>query len=126
MSISHPIADDPLPQAFRRADIALIAGHDVYAAIMRELTARCPKLPSGKYDARALATMHAQQSVRGFLGAEVRRCVFGWGLYYDSGLQNFGFIASEPSREAIEALAVRWAASDPLFRYVWTWNHGRS
>lgn len=124
MSITHPIADAPLPQALPRDDITLIAGQEVYAAIMREVVTRCPKAPSGKYDAGALATMHAQQTVRGFLGAEVRRCVFGWGLYYDSGLQGFDFIASEPSREAIEALAIRWAAADPLFRYAWTWNHG--
>lgn len=124
MSISHPIANDPVPQFIEREGLIVVAGYPVFAAIYNEIETRCPKNLSGKYSNVALATIHAQQAVRGFVGAEVRRGKHGWGMWYDSGLQGFSLITSGSQKLEVLAEAERWAAADPMFRYVWMMNDG--
>lgn len=122
MSISVPIADDPVPQFLEREGLHLVAGIGVFTAIMVEINKRCPKTPEGKYRAAPLATLHAQHCVRGFVGAEVYKAPHGYVLRYDSGLQNFDPITRADTLPAMLDVARRWAAADPMFRYVWMWD----
>lgn len=114
------------------AAVHVVAGVDVFNAISAEVAAKCPRHPNGRFIAAEVAVIHAQQAIRGFLGAQLCRDIYGWGLRYDSGLQGFAIIASGREikdgcglLEDAEALARRWCAADPLFRYAWMWADER-
>ena len=92
----------------------VIAGRDVVDAINDRRAAGGDLVRQQEADANA-----------GFLGAELVESSFGWSVRYDSGLQDWGLLASsrrgdvDGSRASAEAWAKTWQARDPSRRYVW-------
>ncbi len=102
----------------------IIAGQDLYAALQAEKAARVAHSPAG-FSSEPLCQWQREVSSRGVLGAELVDTIYGWSVRYDSGLQNFGLLASSRARqvagtlESAEAWATNWVAQDPARRYAW-------
>lgn len=84
-----------------------------------------PGRSPGTWDSSTLCRWQESVARRGVLGAELVQTAYGVSVRYDSGLQNFGLLASsragqvDGSREAAVAFAEKWVAADPQRRYAW-------
>ena len=102
----------------------IIAGHDVREAMDREIEGRVKRDLTG-FKSEDLCKVQEDLAVRGILGAQLVRSMFGWSVRYDSGLQNWGLLASsrqgtlDGSFKAAVEWAEAWVAKDPLHRYAW-------
>jgi hypothetical protein len=102
----------------------IVAGQELHTALLAEREARVPK-GAGGYASEPLCQLQRERSSRGILGAEIVDTNYGWSVRYDSGLQNWGLLASsrvgtiDGSLEAAEAWAAAWVARDPQRRYAW-------
>ena len=107
----------------------IIAGQDLYATLQAEREARVAKV-GNLYKGEPLCRLQEQQAGRGVLGAELVLSRYGWSVRYDSGLQNWGLLASSRSGmldgtlEAAVAWATAWVAQDPQRRYAWRFAKG--
>jgi len=105
----------------------IVAGQAVVDAIRaeRERTVTSSRTRAGCYDSESLVEHQQSLSRRGFIGAEIVRSNYGCSVRYDSGLQNFGLLASSRARQIDGTLedAVRWVTEwqkqDADRRYVW-------
>lgn len=107
------------------AHFDIIAGLDVVEAIRAERarTVAAGSRP-GTFDSETLCRHQERIASRGVLGAEIVKSNYGYSVRYDSGLQNWGLLASsragtvDGSLEAAIAWAKTWQAEDPTRRYV--------
>lgn len=109
-------------------DAVLLAGETLYAAIQAEIDATVPRslIPGREdcYQSEPLCALHATHARRGIAGAELVKTIYGWGVRYDSGLQNWNIIASprgalDGSFEHAARYAREWVAEAPGLRYAW-------
>lgn len=104
--------------------MVIVAGEELVDALTAEQKASVPMTGSG-YESEALCRLQVQRSVRGVLGAEIVASNYGHSVRYDSGLQDFGLLASSRVKDVDGTLedAIRWAkawvAQDPTRRYAW-------
>ena len=108
----------------RQEWMTIVAGGDLIDALDAETRALVPHTGRG-FASEDLCSLQRKQAARGILGAELVESKYGWSVRYDSGLQNWGLIASsrsgtlDGSLEAAAAWAQAWAAEDPSHRYAW-------
>jgi hypothetical protein len=104
--------------------MVIVAGHALVDALTAETKARCTWTGFG-YESEGLCALQREQAARGLLGAEIVVSNYGHSVRYDSGLQNFGLLASARSRqldgslEAAVQWCETWVAQDPARRYAW-------
>lgn len=104
--------------------MVIVAGEELVDAMTAEQKAKIPHTGLG-YASEELCRLQSERSKRGILGAEIVRSNYGHSVRYDSGLQDFGLLASSKSRQLDGSLedAVRWArewvSKDPTRRYAW-------
>jgi len=105
----------------------IVAGQAVVDAIRASrATVRPSASRPGCLDSESLCLAQQHDAAHGVLGAEIIQSNYGCSVRYDSGLQDFGLLASARRRdidgtyEAAVAWATRWQAEDPTRRYVWT------
>lgn len=99
------------------------------AELLASMRAARDAIPEGRYpgtrDSEALCALQRKEAGRGILGAVIESSLYGYSVRYDSGLQNFGLLASSKSREldgsleAAQAWCRSWVAEDPSKRYAW-------
>lgn len=86
---------------------------------------RVSKNAAGYFNSEQLCKLQIEQDCRGIIGANLIKTIYGWSVRYDSGLQNFGVLASarckeiDGSLEAAISWARNWVAQDPHLRYAW-------
>lgn len=117
--------------------MVIVAGEEIVAFLTQETKSRC-KWTGGGYASEDLCALQREQSARGIVGAEViyfpgesrtkghpqRAPVCS--VRYDSGLQDFGLLATTRSGtlngtlEDGERWAREWVAKDPARRYAWS------
>lgn len=99
----------------------IVAGHDVVATL-DTLRAKMVATSGPYLESESLCAYQREMAGRGFLGAEIVQSLYGYSLRYDSGLQNWGLIATARSLggtlEDAVTYAQKWQAADPLRRYV--------
>ena len=101
-----------------------LAGLALVDALEAEKKARVPFTGHG-YESEALCRIQREHSARGIIGAEVVCSNYGHSVRYDSGLQNFGLLASskhgqlDGTLDAADAWVKQWVAQDPTRRYAW-------
>jgi hypothetical protein len=99
--------------------VNIIAGQALYDALQAEKARRCRR------NAEDLCRVQEEIARRGIVGAQLVQSIYGWGVRYDSGLQNWGLIASSRAKqvdgtlEDAERFALAWVAEDPARRYAW-------
>jgi hypothetical protein len=104
--------------------MTIVAGEALVDALQAETKARVP-WGCGGYKSEPLCRLQGEQVARGIYGAEIVRSNYGCSVRYDSGLQNFGLLASSRSGyldgtlEHAVAWATKWVAEDPARRYAW-------
>lgn len=104
--------------------LIVVAGQALVDAMDAERAARCQHTGAG-YNSEQLCTLQREWSGRGYLGAQIVVSNYGCSVRYDSGLQNFGLLASSRAKQVDGSLedAIRWAtewvARDPARRYAW-------
>jgi len=100
----------------------IVAGHELVDAMEIEQKAKCRFTGFG-YNSDDLAVLQRDQSSRGIKGVEIVASIHGSSVRYDSGLQNFGLLATSRelggTLEAAEQFARDWVAKDPSRRYAW-------
>lgn len=104
----------------------LVAGAELHATLAAERAAlpRSTKYPDC-YQSEPLCELQTAQARRGILGVELVESVYGWSVRYNSGIQNFGLVASsrcgdvDGTLESAEAFARKWVAQDPERRYAY-------
>lgn len=114
----------------------IVAGHSLVDALTEETKRRCRWTGRG-YASDELCILQREQSARGIMGAEVIHFSGSpqttmhpeqkpqSSVRYDSGLQNFGLLATTRSGtldgtlENAERWAAAWVAQDPEHRYAW-------
>lgn len=102
----------------------IVAGEALIDEMQREQEATVPKTGNG-YASEALCRLQAKQAGRGIIGAEIVASNYGHSVRYDSGLQDFGLLASsrhghlDGTLEAAERWAKTWVSCDPSRRYAW-------
>ena len=100
----------------------IVAGHDLVDAMEIEQKAKC-RFNGFGYNSDDLAVLHREQSARRIQGVEIVGCIGGYSIRYDSGLQNFGLLASSRelggTLEAAEKFASNWVSKDASCRYIW-------
>ncbi len=100
----------------------IVAGHNLVAAMEAEQKAKVRWTGCG-YDSDELAVLQRDHSKRGIKGVEIVQSIKGNSVRYDSGLQNFGLLATSldlgGTLEAAEQFACDWVAKDPTRRYAW-------
>ena len=68
----------------------------------------------------SLCRLQESQSARGYLPAMLVESIYGWGVRYASGLQDFGILVRSQdlggSRAAAIAWGITWANDDPNHR----------
>lgn len=107
--------------------MTIVAGEALVDAMTAETKARCEFTGYG-YKSEQLCMLQRDQAARGVLGAEVVDSNYGCSVRYDSGLQNFGLLASSRSKQLdgtladAERFARDWVAQDPTRRYAWRRN----
>lgn len=108
----------------------VIAGRDLLIAMEAEQDATVEFTGRG-YDSEQLCALQQREARRGILGVEVVVSNYGCSVRYDSGLQNFGLVASSRTKEVdgtledAERFAREWVARDPKRRYAWRRNAAR-
>lgn len=102
----------------------IVAGEQLVESMDAEKKARCRWTGSG-YASEELCVLQREWSRRGVLGCNIVESFYGFSIRYDSGLQDFGLLASsrmgtiDGTLEAAEAWAKAWVAQDPSRRYAW-------
>src|SRR6266704_6397224 len=71
----------------------IVAGHNLVAAMEAEQKAKVRWTGCG-YDSDELAVLQRDHSKRGIKGVEIVQSIKGNSVRYDSGLQNFGLLAT--------------------------------
>ncbi len=103
---------------------AIVAGRDLLEKMEAEQKALVPLTGNG-YASEELCELQRKQASRGLVGVEIVSSLYGHSVRYDSGLQNFGLVASSKSKqldgslEDAERFARDWVATDPDRRYAW-------
>ena len=102
----------------------LVAGKELYDSIQAEKERTVPK--NGPYfQSEPLCEFQKSVSRRGIIGAEIVLSNYGYSVRYDSGLQDWGLLASSRSKQVDGTIedavkfAERWVAQDPERRYAW-------
>lgn len=104
--------------------MVIVAGEALVDAMSAEQKLRC-RWTGGGYASDELCVLQREQAARGILGCEIVASNYGHSVRYDSGLQNFGLLASsrsgplDGSLEHAERWAREWVAHDPTRRYAW-------
>jgi len=99
--------------------MVIVAGE----ALVDQLTKETLALKSR--ESETLCRLQINQAGRGILGVELVHSWYGYSVRYDSGLQDWGLLASSRHKQLDGTLedAVRWAtawvAEDPNRRYAW-------
>lgn len=102
----------------------VVAGDVLIDAMTAETKARCEWTGYG-YNSDQLCALQREHAQRRIEGAEIVQSNYGCSVRYDSGLQNFGLLASAKARqvdgtlEDAERLAREWVSKDPSRRYAW-------
>lgn len=102
----------------------IVAGQELVETMRAEKRARVPNTGNG-YASEPLCLLQREWSGRGYLGAEIVQSNYGCSVRYDSGLQNFGLLASSRAKDVDGTLAgavawvEAWVAKDPTRRYAW-------
>jgi hypothetical protein len=105
--------------------MAIHAGAALVDALTEETKARCAHTGAG-YASEALVVVQREQAARGIVGVELVKSNYGWSVRYDSGLQDFGIVASaqrgqvDGSWDSAVRFALDWVAQDPAKRYAWS------
>lgn len=105
--------------------MTIVAGDELLVAMEAEQRAMVPETGRG-FASEHLCELQRKQARRGILGVEIVKSNYGYSVRYDSGLQNWGLLASSKSRqldgsfEAAAAWATAWVAQDPERRYAWS------
>ena len=103
----------------------IVAGEALVDAIAAETKAKCRWTGYG-YASDDICALQQQQAARGIIGVEIVKSNYGFSVRYDSGLQNFGLVASarrgelDGSYEAASAFCREWVNRDAARRYAWT------
>jgi hypothetical protein len=96
----------------------IVAGQAVYDRLQEERRSRVSQ-------GESLPGVQEKQFASGFLGAEIVESNYGFSVRHDTGLMNWGLIASSRSKEVdgtvedAERAARDWVARDPDRRYAW-------
>lgn len=108
----------------------IVAGQQVHAALQAEKERTVPhsKKPGmGQYfESEPLCRWQSECYRRGVLGVEIVRSIYGYSVRYDSGLANFGLLASsrhgelDGTFEDAVRYATEWCNEDQAHRYAWT------
>lgn len=100
----------------------IVAGEAVVNT-MRAGRESVTKNSMGYLDSEELCEIQRQESRRGYIGVEIIKSSMGTSVRYDSGLNDFGLVASSRSLggtyEAAEAFVKQWVEVDPTRRYGW-------
>ena len=102
----------------------IVSGEALVDDMSNEQRAKVERTGAG-FNSEQLCTLQRDQAARGILGAEIVQSNYGFSVRYDSGLQNFGLLASSRARELdgtledAERWAKRWVEADPQRRYAW-------
>lgn len=105
--------------------MTIVAGEELVDALTAEQQALIPQDGQGYFKSEPLCRLQQEQAARGIVGAEIVRSVYGNSVRYDSGLQDFGLLASSRAGMLDGTLgdAIRWATEwvsrDPAKRYAW-------
>lgn len=108
----------------RQSWMIIVAGDKLIDEMSAEQKSRC-QWTGSDYASDSLCQLQREQSARGIIGAEIVVSNYGCSVRYDSGLQNFGLLASSRSKqldgtlEHAERWAKEWVAKDPTKRYAW-------
>ena len=104
--------------------MVIVAGEALVDALTAETMALVPKNGSS-YASESLVELQRRRASNGIVGAEIVKSMYGHSVRYDSGLQNFGLLASSKAKqidgslEAAEQWCRDWVAKDPEHRYAW-------
>lgn len=108
-----------------RTKFHVVAGEALVSAMAAETQARCKNGAYG-YDSEQLCKLQRERAGRGVLGVEIVKSNYGHSVRYDSGLQEFGLLAScrlhsqlDGTLESAERFVCKWVAEDPANRYAW-------
>lgn len=102
----------------------IVAGEVLVNAMTSETKARCEWTGYG-YNSSQLCELQRERASRGIIGCEIVVSNYGCSVRYDSGLQNFGLLASSKAKqidgtlEDAEKFALNWVAQSPSNRYAW-------
>lgn len=103
-------------------NFVVIAGEAVVERI-RAARASLPRTGNGVASG-SLCAQQEREARAGVVGVELVRSNYGWSVRYDSGLQDFGLVASARAKQvdgtfdSAAAFAVAWVAQDPDRRYA--------
>ena len=104
--------------------MTIVAGEELINAMEAEQRAIVPETGHG-FASEQFCELQRKRAKRGLLGAEIVKSLYGYSVRYDSGLQEWGLLASSKSRqldgsfEAAAEWAKAWVAQDPERRYAW-------
>jgi|SRR5262245_58687657 len=104
--------------------MVIVAGEPLVDALSAETLRRCEWTGAG-FASTDLCTLQRERAQRGIVGAEIVESLYGHSVRYDSGLQDFGLLASARAKqvdgtlEAAEEFCRQWVAKDPARRYAW-------
>jgi len=104
--------------------MVIVAGHELVDAMEAEQKAKCKWTGFG-YDSEQLCALQREHSSRGIIGCEIACSNYGHSVRYDSGLYDFGLLASSRSKqldgtlEDAERWAKEWCSAAPSKRYAW-------
>ena len=104
--------------------MVIVPGEILVDQLTAETKARCEWTGFG-YNSDQLCQLQREQASRMIEGAEIVVSNYGCSVRYDSGLQNFGLLASSKAKqvdgtlEDAERWACNWVANDPTRRYAW-------
>lgn len=103
----------------------VVAGAELLTTMEAEKNATVTRNPNG-YVSDEFCELQIKQARRGIIGVEIVASLHGSSVRYDSGLQNFGLLATSRelggTLEAAEEYARKWVAVDPERRYAWRRN----
>jgi len=104
--------------------MVIVAGEPLVDALSAETVSRCQRTGAG-FASTDLCALQREQARRGIVGVEIVESLYGHSVRYDSGLQDFGLLASARTKqvngtlEAAEEFCRQWVAKDPARRYAW-------
>jgi len=108
--------------------IKIVAGEDTYNLIQHLKQNAIPK-KDGNFDSESLSKFQEKVARNGFLGAQIVKSNYGYSVRYDSGLQNWGLLASsragtlDGSITAAIKFCEAWVAQSPSTRYAWVMDY---
>lgn len=108
----------------------IVAGQEIYVALQAEKERTVPhsKKPgmSQYFESEPLCRWQSECYSRGVRGVEIVKSIYGFSVRYDSGLADFGLLASsrygqlDGTFEDAVRYATEWCNEDPARRYAWT------